>query len=142
MTRALVIGAAEDAAIKKAIETARDTPVPMGLLKQMAVTPKKPGHITLADRKPEHWRPPSTQVEIPFGYRAAISFEEHPGGLCRHLSVSVNTPGAMPNPYAFQMIAEAFGIKWPPESNASVWVEEIDPGHGAINIVVPDEECK
>ena len=49
----------------------------------------------------------------PNGYRAAISFEQQPPGLCAHLSISVDTPGNLPSPESVEMIAEVFGLKVP-----------------------------
>jgi hypothetical protein len=90
--------------------------------------------LRLADRKPGYVeRPLSQQVIIPHGFRAAFSIEEQPGGLVRHLSVSVDE-GAdqrMPNPMQFEMIAAEFGFT----SFDQGWTEEFDPGRWAVNVV-------
>jgi hypothetical protein len=131
--RPLLITTEVKAEIAVAIVNARRAPVPIDVVKAMA-TPDKTT-ITLADRPPG-FSPASQHVDIPIGYRAAISFEEQPAGLVRHLSVSVDTPGNYPNVPAVQMIAHEFGIEWSPDSDdVRVWLEEFDPGHFAVNLV-------
>jgi hypothetical protein len=91
--------------------------------------------MALADRKPGFERPESQHVIFPGGYRAALSFEQQPPGLCSHLSISVfgrSTPGMAPSPAAVAMICEAFGVPFPADKT---WVEEFDPGEYAINLL-------
>ncbi len=86
------------------------------------------------------------RIEIPDGFRCAFSIEEHPGGWCRHISVSVATPGRSPHSYALAMLLDEFGftaaavefIKKAFEKNpgefpdgVAVWLEE---GY-AVNVV-------
>lgn len=75
---------------------------------------------------------PGVPVSIPLGYRASISFEIQPLGLCRHLAISVDEHGKLPHQTAIEQIARAFGI--PEITNA--WLEEFAPGHFCVNIVV------
>lgn len=92
--------------------------------------------VSLADRKPGSERSVASEnVLIPFGYRAAISFEEQPAGIVRHLSVSVDTKGRVPSIPAVEMIAKEFGFTKLDPSTTRIWVEEFDPGHMAINVV-------
>jgi hypothetical protein len=59
-------------------------------------------------------RPKPWSMEIPFGYRAAVSFEEQPTiGLCVHLSISVDTPGRLPSIPAIKMIADSMSRSQP-----------------------------
>lgn len=137
MTRALIIGETEKAAIKTAIERAATHPITLEMLKALQVETEG-AHLTLEMRRQqqgpdfEKKRPRSESVNLPIGYRAAISFEEQPVGMCRHLSVSVDKPGALPSPEAFDMIAKEFGCAHP---MCAPWIEEFEPGHSAINIV-------
>lgn len=80
-------------------------------------------------------RPESEHVCIPRGYRAALSFEQQPSGLFRHLSVSVDTPGRLPHPEAIAALAREFGFTDFPPTVGRTWMEEFDPGHHAINVV-------
>lgn len=136
MTRALLIGPKEKAAIKEAIERAAKHPVTLDMVKAMQVNSDR--HLTLEMRQQQQgpdWekkRPRSEFVDLPIGYRCAISFEEQTIGMCRHLSVSVDKPGALPNPAAFEAIAKEFGCE---HVLAKPWIEEFAPGHDAINIV-------
>jgi hypothetical protein len=75
---------------------------------------------------------------IPYGYRAAISFEHQPAGLCRHLSISIEKdPGTMPGMEAVKAIAEYFGVSF---EDSHKWVEEYEPRRFAINLVSLDKE--
>jgi hypothetical protein len=136
LTRVLAIGEKERAAIKAAIERAAKRPITKEMLAAFHV--KDAGaHLTLEMRKQQFgadWdkRPKSEFVNLPVGYLAAISFEEQPIGLCRHLSISVDKPGALPNPAAVEMIMKEFGCD---HLLAAPWIEEFEPGHEAINIV-------
>lgn len=127
MTRALIINEELRGLVKIAMEKARANPVPMTLLSQGEV--KKP-IITLADRVPGSFRPPSQHVSIPMGYRASYSVEEQPPGLCGHLSISVDTVGMCPSYEAAIAIAELFELQ-----PIKTWLEEFEPGHHAINFV-------
>lgn len=78
-------------------------------------------------------------METIFGYRVVYSIEEHPykaGGiaLCRHLSMSVDEPGKLPNEYAIQEIMGLIGFK-NKLKQCKVWLEDYMPGHKAVNVV-------
>jgi hypothetical protein len=133
---ALFIGARERALIVTAIERARDKALPLTVVRKLAFAADKPT-MTLADRPAGFKRPQAEIVELPVGYRANISFEEQPAGLCRHLSVSINRPGFLPSHEAFVMIALAFGFT--AEAPGQVWIEEFRPGQSAVNMVQRDE---
>jgi hypothetical protein len=138
--RPLLIGSDEKARIGAALAMARAMPVPRELIQRLAMPDKDV--LALADRPTDMERPPSQHVELPVGYRTAISFEDQPAGLVRHLSVSVNQPGSLPHPAAVRVIAEAFGFDLNDESKAArLWLEEFDPGHEAINVLQLDEDC-
>lgn len=98
-----------------------------------AVEPRN-GRLALSDRKPGFERPPSQHV-ILGTYRAAISFEKQPAGLCRHLSISAIKPGTLPLPIVLEMIAKEFGFAEFPPPQGRVWLEEFDPGHEAVNVI-------
>lgn len=131
MARALLITPAISAQIKAAIARARENPTLWEHLKDIAIDPAK-AEVTLADRKPGHKSIDAEHVLIPMGYQAAISFEYQPAGLCRHLSISVDTKGRVPTSEAAHMIAKEFGFS--PRVDA-VWLEEFEPGHHAVNLV-------
>lgn len=133
--RALIIGDEERAAIRAAIDHAAAHPISLETIKRLRVTIPQGRDLALADRPKDFKRPESEHVYLPGGYRASISFEQQPIGLCRHLSVSVDTPGRVPNMLAVGMIAEAFGFV--AGMDRKIWVEEFDPGHHAVNVVEP-----
>lgn len=66
---------------------ARANPVPWEMLAPLTVLDAG-AEITLSDRKPgtEAIVERSIHIDIQVGFTAAISFEEQPAGLCRHLS--------------------------------------------------------
>jgi len=143
MARALIIGPKEIAAIRQCVERARARPMRlqdvMGLARKMPAQVQSGVHITLADRPPDFDRPEIEHVRIPQGYRAAFTFEEQPAGMVRHLSVSVDKRGRVPNVPAMMMIGEAFGFA--SDRPCQFWTEEFEPGHFAVNmmqLVMPD----
>jgi hypothetical protein len=136
MTRALLIGEKERTAIKDAIARAATHPITLEMVKAMHVDADR--RLTLAMRREQQgpdWerkQPYSEHVELPIGIRAAISFEEQPIGMCRHLSVSVDKPGALPNPAIVESLMKEFGCE---HVVGEPWIEEFEPGHEAVNIV-------
>jgi hypothetical protein len=146
--RALIIRAEEQAAIKAAIERARARPVRVADVVRLAVPDTDT--VTLADRRPEHDRPPSQHVPLPGGFHLAISFEEQPAGMCLHLSVSIERKHVLPNPYAVGLLVQeclrAAGqqpdddllVALAPDRGRS-WVEEFlvdgKPGGLAVNVL-------
>lgn len=129
----LVISALERAKIAAAITYAKAHPITFEVLRAGAVP--ETDMIKLEDRKPGFERPESQHVEFPGGYRASLSIEQQPAGLCTHLSVSVfgrAKPGMMPSLQAVAMIAEEFGVPFPPDKG---WTEEFDPGEFAVNLL-------
>lgn len=133
--RALVISDDERRAIQAAVKRAYAKPLSLAQVERGAATvPQDKATLTLADRTGS-FEPHGEGVILPGGYRAAISFEYQPIGLCRHLSVSVDTPGRVPHMLAVGMIAEAFGFVQGMERE--IWTEEFDPGEYAVNVVEP-----
>jgi hypothetical protein len=126
-------------AIRAAVKRARQHPIDLKTVEAAALSfPQRLVDIKLSDRKPGWIRPQSENVLIPHGYRAAVSFEEQPIGLCIHLSVSVDAQGMLPNELAFNLIAEEFGVY---KTKAfRVWIEEYEPGYRAINLVAKDPQ--
>lgn len=139
----LVIGLDEQEKIKQAIAKAKANPMPLSALKEVAIDDRKNPKDTLSVEERDIFgkleeikrKYPSYHVRLG-NYTAAISFEEQPNGLTKHLSVSTHAPGKVPNEPAMQMISEAFGFSgWPPIRPYRLWVEEYEPGRKAINLV-------
>lgn len=146
MTRVLMIGANEKAAIRAAMERARAKPITTEQVLKMAVSNQMATKVTLADRRPEHERPPSEHVAIPYGYHLAVSFEQQPAGLCLHLSMSVETKDRLPNPAAIALMTDEClavlgigSIREVAPKGGHTWIEEfaIDgkPGGLAFNVL-------
>lgn len=78
----------------------------------------------------------SHSVSLPVGYFVTYSHEHQPFGLARHISISVRHHGKMPAPVAVEMILQEFGMM-PLSAAVGVWIEDIEDGRKAINIVQP-----
>jgi hypothetical protein len=127
-----MIGATERERIAEMIAYAKAHPVTFDI---KDAHPTDSGVLKLEDRKPGYERPPSQHMVFPGGYRVAFSIEQQPAGLCTHLSVSVegrSKKGMMPSLQAVAMIAEEFGVPFPPDKG---WHEEYERGEFAINLL-------
>jgi hypothetical protein len=129
--RPLILNSAVLDAIEAADARARAKPIPWEVLQHIAVK-KDATRVTLEDRMNDHFRPRSESVDLGFGYRVAVSYEEQPAGLVKHLSMSVDTPGNLPGQFAVMAIMKAFKI----DAVEHAWLEEFEPGHSAVNVVV------
>lgn len=134
--RALIINAETQAAATKQLAEARKTVLDQETVMAMAASAGHGAVMEYAsvDRvraaKYRNVRPVS--ITIPFGHEVAISYEQQPAGLALHLSVSVDTPGQIIHPAAFDMIAKLYGMVPPFDM---IWLEEFEPGHHAVNAV-------
>lgn len=128
----LIIGDEERAAIKAAIERARSKPILWDQMKHAAIRGDTKPILELADRMEGFSRPESEHVTLGL-YRAAISFEQQPAGLVRHLSVSSRKAGRVPGLEVMKMVAAEFGFTKFPPSQGQVWLEEFERGHHAVN---------
>jgi hypothetical protein len=128
----LMIGATEREKIAEIIAHAKAHPVRFETVRKGVVDDTDT--LRLEDRVPGIERPPSAHMVFPGGYRAAFSIEEQPAGFCSHLSISVmgRRKGMMPSLEAVQMIAEEFGVPFPPDKG---WNEEFEPGEYAVNLL-------
>jgi hypothetical protein len=122
--------------IKACVELAEANPVDMPRMMVEIINPvKKEHHSAQMTRQ---------SVKIPFAYLVTFSIEHgHPCGPCRHMSMSVQREGRVPNPIAVWMIAKEFGF-WGDrvECCDGMWMEDL-VGHGkAINLVQRIKEPK
>jgi|KBSMisStandDraft_5_1062788.scaffolds.fasta_scaffold2616998_1 hypothetical protein len=136
----LVIDDIIKARVKQALVTARQNPLPWQATKAVVDSNQKTNHTSLADRKPgvETLRRKYPSQHIMLGtYRAALSYEEQPTGMLKHLSISSHRKGMVPGLEVMQAVAELFEFTgFPPPNNPHrIWTEEFEPGHFAVNIV-------
>jgi hypothetical protein len=139
--RALIIGPPERNAIANALSNARDQTASMETVTNWAASiPQGRSSVRLKDRKAGFKRPPVQEVLIEDGFRVCISFENQPMGLCRHLSVSVDTKvtEGLPSREAVSVLMHEFGIK--PDRVIAGWTEEYEPGEWAVNVLALDDE--
>lgn len=142
----LVLGEDERQAIAEAVSAARAKPMPWSVMREVAVDDHDHPTTTLtldereqqidterlAEIKREY---PSHFVQLGT-YVAAISFEEQPAGLMRHLSIAAHDTTKVVNEHAVAMAVKAFGFSdWPPVRPYRVWIEEVDSGQIAFNLV-------
>jgi hypothetical protein len=144
----IVFTTEKQAEIAAAIQHARANVVPWEMLRDIAMLDSKPT-LDLKDRRNTHiQRPPSIRIVFDGGVEAAISFEEQPAGIFRHLSVSTRDGRNLLHPIAFQMVAKEFGIdidisgKGDPLCGrpGKMWREEFEPGRYAANVIVLEVE--
>lgn len=76
-------------------------------------------------------------VELPASYLVTFSIETgHPAGTARHMSMSTNHAGRVPNAASVWMVAELLGFVSGLES-CTLYLEELE-GHGnAVNVIQP-----
>jgi hypothetical protein len=146
MSGILLLGETEAAAIIHAVERARRNPIPWAeLKKQLPIANQATHELRIQDRNPRAPRRREAElIEIPVGYRLAISCEEQPAGMCLHMSMSSSTPGKVPSPEAFGMVlrvlrdANVLDLTIPPEAGR-IWFEDFligdKVGGKAINVV-------
>lgn len=97
--------------------------------------------LQVPDEKAKHRAQMTEQsIEIPLAFLVTFSIERgHPCGVCRHLSMSVQREGRLPNQIAVWLVAQEFGF-WGALEQCLVWLEDLT-GHGqAVNLVQPVEE--
>lgn len=128
--RPLIIGPNEQALIRGVIAKAAAEVLPHAVMKRLAGRTRTPEFATMNNDK---------TIDIPDGYRATYSHEEHlPGVVCRHLSISVKNAlvGKGPNPHAVGMIMAEFGFK-SVLGGCPMWLEDLGDDAFAVNIVEP-----
>jgi hypothetical protein len=118
----IIVGEAECAALKAAMARARAHPVPWDLLKSSATERDATSTGRVEGLPLAHERPTAEFVNLPFGYVAAISFEEQAVGMCLHVSVSGPWPRVAPNMVVCAMIFNALDV---PAEADDVWMEEL-----------------
>jgi hypothetical protein len=122
--RALILDEKTRAAIGRVVEYARAHPYELEQIHQI-----RDGTLPPPGDNPEHC------CLIPVGFRAAYTLENHPGGLHRHLSVSVDGgPGKMPSVAAVQELMKEFGFK-NDLSACYVYTEGVPGGSDAANVL-------
>ena len=73
-------------------------------------------------------------VYLSFGYKCVYSEEQQNVGICKHLSVSLATPGRLPNPGVVEEILPLFDMHTPMH-DCIIDIEEFAPGRSAVNVV-------
>jgi hypothetical protein len=133
--RPLLIGRIERAQIARAIRKASAKPLSLEAITAVPGFEGDKAHYKLEDRKGTPSRDDCITVNVllPRGYRVALTFEEQPLGLCKHLSISVDALGDLPNPHAVAWICHEYGMRFPPVGK--IWLEEFRRGHSAVNII-------
>ena len=72
-------------------------------------------------------------VNLPFGFRVVYSIEQQVKGDVRHLSISVDDEGKLPNDVAVREVMKLIGFKNELEK-CIIKLEEIGPNRQAINV--------
>jgi hypothetical protein len=74
---------------------------------------------------------------LPVNFRIVYSLEEHPCGWCHHISVSGGAKGKVPSIAMVKMVMKEIGFKGDLKDQHSVWMEDLDNGEKAVNILGP-----
>lgn len=113
--RPLIIDEGVKASLKKMVDYAKANIVDV---KNPVVAGDNAGHVTI----------------LPFGYKVVFSIEDQLPGLVWHLSVSVNTPGKVPNPLVCEELIKQIGFK-NEMHDCRIDLEDIGPNHQAISLM-------
>ncbi len=73
-------------------------------------------------------------IVLPIGFHVTYSHEIQPPGIFQHISISVEPVGKVPSEESVNVILEAFGMA-PARRSAAGWVETLDGGIKAVNIL-------
>lgn len=124
---ALLIGQDEVAAIRALREKAAAAPIPLAEMMERAAAFEEGKPTAGFD---------DLSIPVPIGYFLTFTIEHQPGAVCRHMSLSVDRAGRMPNTVAIGFVMDALGFINPLDRCAA-WVEDLDDGGHAINVVEP-----
>jgi hypothetical protein len=127
----LIITPEVRAALHRLRDAAARKPIDMPeLLRQLETARGKRLHM-------ERMTAQTIEIPGPWDFLVTFSIETgHPAGTCRHMSMSIDREGRVPNEFAVWMIAEELGFAGGLAS-CFVYPEEL-AGHGqAINVVQP-----
>jgi hypothetical protein len=139
----LIIDEEEKAAIAEAMRKAREHPIPLNVLMDVAVADETDTLDSTTPKRMEFLRKYTSQQIMLGTYRAAFSYEYQPAGLFKHLSVSSHKKGKVPGVEVMKMIMEEFGFSGIPlKKMGRMWTEEFEPEWHAVNVVEITEEVK
>ncbi len=92
----------------------------------------------LLDQKNGEEKPPGDYAEytrtLPFGYRVVFTIELQPAGKIRHLSMSVDEEGKLPNEFAVAEMMRLIGFQ-NELRKCKVHIEDTGPKRQAINVL-------
>lgn len=130
MTRALIIGPAEQEAIAALIAKAAAHVTPLEQVRRGAEFRDKTGVGSNAYNE-------ASTIDIPMGFSVTYTHEEQPGAVCRHMSVSVlGQPSHGPNPLMVSELMKAFGFK-NPFGRVPIWLDTLEDKRVVVNVVEP-----
>lgn len=84
---------------------------------------------------------PHHVVYIPIGIKVVFTMDKQNIGICKHISISVDRPGKLPNPLVVENILLEFGIETPLH-DCVINFEDLSHGYQAITIVEPPRNEK
>lgn len=105
MTRALIIGDTERAAVTALIAKAAGSVTPLATVERLAEWKDRTGAVV----NPLH---DEFTIALPVGFRVTYTHEQQKQCVCRHMSVSIDAPPpAAPSPAAVNELLALFGFK-------------------------------
>jgi len=115
--------------IQNLIVLAMAHPVQMvGLTEQLQIPEVKARHMAQMTAQ---------TIPIPLAFMVTFSIEHgHPCGTCRHMSMSVQREGRVPNEQAVWWVAQEFGF-WGSLTRCTIWLEQLRGYGQAVNVLQP-----
>lgn len=130
MQRALMIGARERSEISDLIVKAEKRVTPLADMQRASEYKRKTGDAFNAMNE-------ASTIDLPLGYAVTYTHEEQPGGVCRHISISVDgKPGTGPNHHAVASIMTEFGFKNAMQ-DAFTYLDTLRDGRLVVNVIEP-----
>lgn len=128
--RPLVIDSAAEQRINALVAHATKNPLTVLELKEI-----------IAGKRPAPGDDSANVITLDFGFKVVFTLEDHPQKKrlplrMRHLSVSVDRVGALPNMAVMAELLKRFGFSGK-FSNHRVWTEDVPGGTKALNVVEP-----
>jgi len=127
----LIIGPDEDKALADLVALANDNVVHVpALIEDLKTSTGQHAHREQMERE-------TIVIPGPWPFHVTFSLETgHSCGMCRHMSMSIDRPGRMPNEHALWLVAQSLGFIGRLEYCA-VYVEDLRGGGHAVNVVQP-----
>jgi hypothetical protein len=122
--RALIIDATAKQKLSSIVAYAKQNPVTIDLMQRIASGIAQPVGDDI-----------NRIAFLQEGFKVVFSIEQHLSGWFMHFSVSIDSPEKLPSPASVAALANHFAM--PPSDECHKWIEQVEPGWSAINVLAP-----